>query len=156
MPVIAWSAVVELNVTVPVPGVNVAPLLVQSPAMLMLAGAVNVPAVKVNPPFNVSVVVDPPQDNARPDLFIMMLLKVCDAAEPLIAWSAEVESKVTVPVPGVKVPPLLVQSPAMLMLAGAVNVPAVKVNPPFKVSVVVAPPHDNARPDLLTTMLLNV
>jgi hypothetical protein len=59
-----WLAEVELNVTVPEPGVNVAPLLVQSPAMLMAAGAVNVPAVNVSEPFKVSAVVDPPQDNA--------------------------------------------------------------------------------------------
>jgi len=59
-------------------------------------------------------------------------------------------------VPGVNVPPLLVQSPAILTVAGAVNVPAVKVREPFNVRVVVDPPHERIWPVLLMIKLLNV
>ena len=47
---------------------------------------------------------------------------------------APAPSKVTAPVPGVNVPPLLVQLPAILVLAPAVNVPAVNVRPPVMLS----------------------
>ena len=56
---------------------------------------------------------------------IIRLLNVCEAAEPFITW-ASVPLKVTVPVPGVNVPPLLVQLPATLILEA---VPAIKVAP---------------------------
>ena len=46
VPLMAWAAVVLLNFTRPVPGVNVPPLLVQSPETLIV---VAVPATKVVP-----------------------------------------------------------------------------------------------------------
>ena len=115
-PLIAWAPV-PLKVTVPVPGVNVPPLLVQLPAILILEA---VPAERLVPepmvrlPFKVMVVVEPP--TVRALVFdVVRLLKVCDAAEPFIAW-APVPLKVTVSVRGVNAPPLFVQLPAILIL----------------------------------------
>jgi len=65
----------------------------------------------------------------------------------LIAWSAVVESKVTVPEPGVNVPPLLVQSPPTVNVpVGAVNVPADSVTAPL-ISRLAVPPV-NVPPDM--------
>ena len=105
---------VPLKVTVPVPGVSVPPLLVQLPAIYILTA---VPAVRLVPgpmvklPFKVMVVVEPPIVRAL--VFnVVRLLKVCETAVPLIAWGP-VPLKVTRPVPGVNVPPLLVQLPVI-------------------------------------------
>lgn len=59
----------------------------------------------------------------------VMLLKVCAAAVPLIFWLAPVLLKITLPVFGVNVPPLLVQSPALTVnvLVLPNRVPAVSV-----------------------------
>ena len=56
-----------VNVTVPVPGVNVPPLLVQLPETLILVPAVNVPAVNVTFPliFNVAGAVKLPVVSVR-------------------------------------------------------------------------------------------
>ena len=64
-----------LRTNVDDPSVRSPPVKLMSPETLTVEGAVNVPAETVRF-FNVSVVVDPPQDNARPVLFIMMLLNV--------------------------------------------------------------------------------
>ena len=118
----AWASV-PLNVTVLVPGVNVPPLLVQLPAILMVEA---VPAVRLVPepmvklPFNVMVAVEPPIVRAL--VFdVTRLLKVCDAAVPFIDWEP-VPLNVTVPVPGVNVPPLLVQLPPNVMLELLANI----------------------------------
>jgi hypothetical protein len=124
------------RVTVPVPPLNVPPLFVQLPATFMAVAvpALSIPAVSVKSPFTVSVAVLPETPSVFEALFTVRLLKVWDAALPLIDC-APVPLKVTAPVPGVKVPPLLVQLPAALMVAPAVNVPAVSVTFPFTVSV---------------------
>ncbi len=65
-----------------------------------------------------------------------MLLNVWLDALPLILWVAVVLWNVTVPVPGVKVPPLLVQSPERLMpFAPAESVPEANVRLPATVRV---------------------
>jgi hypothetical protein len=107
-------------------------------------------------------------------LFTVRLLNVWLAAVPLIAWAAVELLKVTVPVPGAKVPPLFVQSPETLTFVPAVNVPAVRVAvplmfsvaggvklpsvsvKPLNVTVVVLPETLNVPVDLLTTTLLKV
>src|SRR6266850_5932522 len=127
----ACAAVVLLNVTVPEPGVNVPPLLVQSPpVMLMLAAvpATKVPAASVMVPPIVSEVVLPPTVTEPPPLLLIVkLLKVWDAAVPF-RFRAPVLLSVTVPDPGVNVVPVAsVQSPATFSAAGAVNVPAVRL-----------------------------
>src|SRR2546422_540466 len=138
------------NVTVFEPGVNVPPLLVQSPAAVILVPAVRVPALNSVLPFMSSVagavklpsvivrllvvmlVVLPPVLSAfAPLLLTVKLLKVWLEAVPLIDWLTELPSKVTVPEPGVKVPPLLVQLPAAVMLVPAVRFPAVNNVLPF-------------------------
>ena len=121
-PFIAWAPV-PLKVTVPVPGVNVPPLLVQLPAILMGEA---VPAERVVPepmvrlPFKFMVVVEPP--TVRALVFdVVRLLKVCETAVPFIAWGP-VPLNVTVPVPGVNVPPLFVQLPPNVMLELLANI----------------------------------
>ena len=116
VPFIAWAPE-PLKVTVPVPGVNVPPLLVQLPAILILDA---VPAVRLVPepmvklPLKFMVVVEPP--TVRALVFdVVRLLKVCDAAVPFMAWAPE-PLKVTRSVPGVNVPPLLVQLPPNVIL----------------------------------------
>jgi len=194
VPLIDCAAVVLVKLTVPEPGMNVPPLFVQLPALLMVVPAVNVPAVSVvapvivivggaakspavnvNAPFTVSDVVLPPTLSVCPVLFTVMLLNVCVTAVPLIACPAVVLLNVTVPAPGVNVPPLFVQSPPTLMFVPAVNVPAVNVSVPviFKVAggvkfpcvivrlftlTVVVPPavFNNVATALLTTTSLNV
>jgi len=176
VPLIAW-AVPLLNVTVLVPGLNVPPLFVQFPEMSMVVAvpAEKIPAVNVKLEFSTSVVVLPPTLSVCPVLFTVRLLNVCDVALPLIDCAAVVLLNVTVPVPGVNVPPLFVQSPPMLMFVPAVNVPAVNVSVPvmFKVAggvkfpcvivrlltlTVVVPPavFNNVATALLTTTSLNV
>ena len=82
---IAWAPV-PLKVTVPVPGVNVPPLFVQLPAILMEEA---VPAVRLVPepmvklPFKIMVAVEPPTVRALV-LDIVRLLKVCDKAVPFM------------------------------------------------------------------------
>jgi hypothetical protein len=67
LPVMYWLAVVESNVTVLVLGVNVAPLLVQSPPTVNVpVGAVNVPADSVTDPL-ISRLAVPPV-NVPPDM----------------------------------------------------------------------------------------
>ena len=110
LPLMFWLPAL-LNVTVPDPGVNVPPLLVQSPDTLILEA---VPAVKLVPEPNVrvlrfNVVVEPPMVRALV-LAVVILLNVWLAALPLMFWLPALLN-VTVPDPGVNVPPLLVQSP---------------------------------------------
>ena len=104
---------------------NVPPLLVQLPAILMeeaVPAERLVPEPMVRLPFKFIVVVEPP--TVRALVFdVVRLLKVCDADVPFIAWAPE-PLKVTVTVPGVNVPAVLAQSPVTLM---AVAVPAAKV-----------------------------
>ena len=127
-------APVPLNVTVPLPAVNVAArAFVQLPAALMLVPAVNVPAVSVTLPFTVSVagavklpvvcvklltvkvVVLPPTLKVCPAVLAIVKLKnVWEAAVPWMDW-APVPLKETVADPGVNVPPLLVQFPLTLI-----------------------------------------
>ena len=154
----ACPAPALLKKTVPATGLNVPPLLVQSPATLMVAAVPlsNVPDVNVI--FNrLKVVVLPPTvKDPPPVLAIARLLKVCDAIVPL-RFRAPVLLKVTMPAPGVKVVPVArVQSPATFIVAGAVNVPAVRVKVPFRSSWVVLPPVFSVCPVLLTVRLLKV
>jgi hypothetical protein len=161
VPLIA-CAVPLLNVTVLDPGLNVPPLFIQSPAMLMAVAvpAENVPDVNVTSELIVRVVVLPPTLNICPALFTVRLLNVCDIAVPLIACAAVVLTKFTVlaPTPGVNMPPLLVQSPEMSMVIAvpAEKVPDVSVMVPFKARVVVLPPTLKVFADLLTVTLLKV
>ena len=71
-----------------------------------------VPEPMVKLPFKVKAVTEPPIVRALV-LDVVRLLKVTEAAEPLIAW-APVPLKLTVPVPGSKVPPFWVQLPDTL------------------------------------------
>ena len=67
--------------------------------------------------------------------------------------------KLTVPVSGLNIPPLLDQLPVVRIMAAAVpasNVPAVSVIVPVSVRVVVLPPTLSVWPDLFTVRLLNV
>lgn len=133
-----------MNVVVLDPGTIVAPLLVRFPAnatefpavkvpevsvMLPEAvkdeGAVKFPAVWVTLP-TTSAVVEPPTVRVPPDLLIARVLNVCVPSVPFIDWAPD-PLKVTVPAPGVNVPPLLVKSPATLVF-----VPAASVVPEFK------------------------
>src|ERR1051326_2109952 len=118
VPLMLCAAAALLNVTVPVPGVNVPPLFVQFPAILMAEAvpASNVPAERVIAPFNVSVVVLPPTVSVCPDLFTVILLNVWLAEVPFIFCETDVLLNVTVLVPGVNVPPLLVQFPPTAIL----------------------------------------
>ena len=78
------AAVVPLKLTVPAPGVKAAPLLIQSPATLIVVAvpAAKPPAVRVRSPVSVSVVVPPPALKAPAALSSVRLLNVCPAAEP--------------------------------------------------------------------------
>ena len=78
------------------------------------------PLVIVSVPFKVNVAVVPPTANVLLVLSTVSALKVCMAAVPLIFWSAVVLLNTTVPVPGVNVPPLLVQPPVTLVVVPAV------------------------------------
>src|SRR6202008_4412664 len=139
------------NKVVPVPGVYVPPLLVQLPNALILAPDVSVPEVRVVFPLTTTVsgqvnvpavivsafvtilTVLPEADKVLP-FFTSTLLKVWVEAEPFIACSPEPWNKV-VPVPGVYVPPLLVQLPNALILAPDVSVPEVRVAFPLTTTV---------------------
>src|SRR5882672_9437285 len=81
-------------------------------------------------------------------LLLVRLLKVV-AVVPLIVWPAP-PLKMTVPVAGVNVPPLLTQLLLALMVVAvpAAKVPAVSVTTPVAVSVVVLPPTLNVPPPL--------
>ena len=139
MPFIAWAPA-PLKVTVDEPGVNVPVLFVQLPAILILEA---VPAVRLVPepmvklPFKVTVAVEPPIVRAL--VFdVVRLLNVCETARPFIAWAPE-PLKVTVLAPGVNVPVLLVQLPAILIVSEpvAVQVPPILMPP---VPAVTLPP----------------
>src|SRR5436190_19904186 len=147
-----------LNRTVPVPGVNVPPLLVQSPLGLIVAAvpAANVPALSVAV-LTLRVVVLPPTVSVPPPLLTVKLLKVCVAAVPFKFWPAP-PLKVTVPVPGVNVPPLLVQLTATLIFAAvpAANVPEVSNIVPLSGREVVLPPTVNIWAVFATVILLKV
>src|SRR2546427_8983778 len=86
--------------------------------------AAKVPAVRVIAPLSVSVArLPPPVTDPPPVLLIVRLLNVWGLAVPL-RFRAPEPLKLTVPLPGVNVVPLVrVQSPATLTVAGAVNVP---------------------------------
>ena len=128
-----------VNATVPVPPLKAPAALefVQSPETLML---VAVPAVRLVPDPSVSVlrfnvVVEPPIVRALV-LAVVILLNVWAAAVPFM-FCAPALLNVTVPEPGVNVPPLFVQLPAALILLPlALRVPeaAVKLPPTVKVS----------------------
>src|SRR5262245_7555278 len=139
----AW-AVLPLRVTVPLPGVNVPPLQVKFPATfkfvdalnvppdrttlpltVMVAGGVKLPTVWVNEPVTLSAVVLPPAVIPPEVLLAIRLLKLCVVSVPLMDC-AELPSRVTVPVPAVKVVPAArVKLPPTVMAAGAVNAPLV-------------------------------
>lgn len=123
------AALFPVNVTVPLPGVNVPPLSAQFPATAMAAAvpASNVPAVSVIAPFKVKVVVLPPTLSVCPVLFTTRLLNVCVTAVPLIAWAAVVLLNVTVLAAGVNVPPLFVQSPATVTEPARVTAPVASI-----------------------------
>ena len=155
-----WLAAVPLMAeaepskwTVPELWVNVPPLLVQFPPTYMfapavrvvplaidtaplksrVAGAVKLPVVKVREAA-LSVVVDPDTDSVWPAVFSTAIaLKVWLVAVPLMA--ALEPLNVTVPEPGVNVPPLLVQLPArVIFLLFVVNdAPLFMVKVPFRV-----------------------
>ncbi len=124
------AELLPVKVTVPAFGVNVPPLFVQLPAIEVFAPAVYVPAVNVKTPltvivagavkfpvvsvklFTVREVVLPPTFNNCPAVLLTItLLKVWATTVPF--KEALFPVKVTVPVPAVNVPPLLVQLPAM-------------------------------------------
>ena len=81
------------------------------PTKLTVPGAVNVPAVIVNVPFKVNVK-GLPIESVWPDFSTVMLLNV-KGPLPLIACAPVVLLNTTVLEPGVNVPPLLVQFPAL-------------------------------------------
>src|SRR5947207_1992082 len=101
-----------LKITVPVPGVNVPLLLQLAPTLTVAAVPTSkVPALIVRVPFKVRLVVLPPTLNVCPVLLTVRLLNVWLDALPPILWGPLAFWKVTVPVPGVNVPPLLIQLP---------------------------------------------
>jgi len=125
--------------------------------MAVAVPADKVPAEMAMPPFNVSVVVLPPIARVCPVLLTPMLLKVCEAAVPLMFCPALVFVKFTVLLLGVKVPPLLVQFPPVILIVLAVpalKVPEVSVMTPLMSSVVVLPPIDRIFEVLATVTLL--
>src|SRR6266850_1467710 len=128
VPASVWVLSLPLKTTVLPPAVNV-PALAQLPATfrVVIVLAMKVPAVILKLPFRVSVVVLPLPDNVWPDLVTVRLLKVWLAAVPLIFCGNATELKVTVDDPGVNVPPLFVQLPAIGMFVSvpAANVPEV-------------------------------
>ena len=92
-------------------------LFVQLPLTVIFAAvpAAKMPLVMVRL-LRFKVVVEPLTDSVWPAVLLTVrLLKVCVTAVPFIAW-APVPLKVTRPVPGVNVPPLLVQLPATFIL----------------------------------------
>ena len=182
-------AVVLVKLTVPLPWLNTPPLLdqlppilivpaakvalaakVREPLMLNAPGGVKLPAVRMRSlTVRVPVVFMP---NVPAGLLTARLLKVKLDAVPIIAAAAP--SKVTVPLPGVNVTPVAcTQLPAMVMLAPAVNVPALKVSVPMISNVagavklpvfwvrlltvrLVSPLASNVPPDLLKATLLKI
>jgi hypothetical protein len=140
-------------------------------SMVVAVPAEKIPALNVKLELSTNVVVLPPTLSVCPVLFTVMLLNVCVTALPLIDCAAVVLLNVTVPAPGVNVPPLFVQSPPMLMFVPAVSVPPVNVNVPvifkvaggvkfpcvivrlFTLTVVVPPAPLNVPADLLTSTL---
>src|SRR5947208_16713595 len=138
VPVRVCVLLLPLKITVlEAPGVNV-PVLAQSPATfkVVIVPAAKVPAVILRLPFRVSVVVLPPPDSVWPVLLTVRLLKVWLAAVPLMFCAAVVLLKVIVDDPGVNVPPLLVQLPAigMFVIVPTANVPEVSNIVPLRVS----------------------
>ena len=149
VPVISCAAV-PTKLTVFSPGVKTPPLLVQLPVIFTLAPAVKVPAFRVSAAlavlfiFRVAGAVKFPVVKVRllvvretvlaatvnvcPAVFSSTILKnVWVTAVPLMAC-APVPVKLTVLAPGIKLPPLLVQLPVMLMIAPALNMPPVRVS----------------------------
>ena len=129
------SSVLLVNATVPLLWEKVPAVCVKSlPIEKVPDGAVKLPVVSVKVPFTVSAVVEPPTLNVCPAvLFTVRLLKVWDAAVPLMAL--ELPVNVTVPEPGVNVPPLLAQSPTMeIVCPFAASVPLATVIVPASVS----------------------
>src|SRR5712664_3335019 len=138
---------------------NVPPLLVQLPATLIAVAVPlsKVPEVNVIEPFSVSVVVLPPTASICAVFATVMPLKVWVVAEPFMFCPAPVFVKLTTLEAGVKVAPLLVQSPPLTVIDVAVpafKVPAVNRTAPAIVSEVVLPPTVSVLP-LLTVKLLN-
>src|SRR5882724_6440134 len=146
-----------MNVTVPLPGVNVPPLLVQSPPTFMneAVPAANVPDVNVMFPLRVSVPVLPPTLSVCAVLATVIPLNVWLAIVPLMACAAVMLLNVTVLEPGVKITPLLVQSPAITI---ADSVPALKpalasVSDPLMFIDVVDPPTLTEPPPVKVKLL---
>ena len=111
-PLITWASV-PLKVTVPVPGVNVPPLLVQLPAILMLEA---VPAVKVAPAAKVRFpeTLNVPDGVVRvpPERVTLVVVTVPLEAVKVPLLIVIPPLKVTGPDPPVKVPPLFIRLPA--------------------------------------------
>ena len=122
---------------VPVPLVTLPEVKVMLPAMFTAGSLVlrsMIPSVRVKVPFTSSAVVG--LNVAVPAASLNTRLLKEEAPESMVEVP-EVPSKVTVLVPGVKVPALLVQlPPTEMLLLEAVKVPSVKVKEPFRSKVV--------------------
>src|SRR6476620_2660228 len=103
----ACPAPALLKKTVPVVGLKVPPLFVQSPVTLMVAAVPlsNVPDVNVIFKRLKVVVLPLTVKDPPPVLATARLLKVCDAIVPL-RFRAPAPLKVTIPAPGLKVVPV--------------------------------------------------
>ena len=93
------------------------PAIVGPLSVSVLEPTVNVPLVKVNVPLMVI-----PLLRLRPALLISVRLLKVFVPLPLIVWRL-LPLKVTKPLPGVKVPPLLVQLPFRIALSPGVKLP---------------------------------
>ena len=149
LPKVAPEIVLLLPVMLilPVPECVAVPAMFPATVMILPPSA-NVPAVKLIFPFTATAVVLPATDNVCPLLSTVRLLKVLLTEVPLIACAPAALLKVTVPEPGIKVPPLLVQLPPLpvrliLVAVPASKVPAVSVSVPPIFKAAVLPLIDN-------------